>query len=73
MTRVYNSTGKVRDHYVNKFMVEQPGITEGEATELYKQMMRERGSQGGKNSTSRPFRDVPGLGQKAGRLSRKRK
>lgn len=50
---------------VARIMRENPGVEELEAYQMYKQEMRDRGSMGGKKSTSRPFRDTPGLAKRA--------
>lgn len=49
---------------IKQKMIEKLG---GEAK--YKEYMAKLGSKGGKNSTNRPFRDVPGLASKAGKIS----
>ena len=67
MTKRPTTGQSMRDTYIARYMEQNPGITETEAYEMYKQNMRERGSKGGKNTTSRPFADIPGLAQRAAR------
>lgn len=64
---------KRKQTILRKIMAENPGLSEPQAEELYKQRQRDIASKGGKNPNSyRGFRDVE-LAKRAGRISRVRR
>lgn len=61
---------KRKQTILRKIMAENPGLTEPQAEELYKQRQRDIASKGGKNPNSyRGFRDIE-VAKRAGRKSR---
>lgn len=61
---------KRKQTILRKIMAENPGFTEAQAEEAYKQRQRDIASKGGKNPNShRGFRDIE-VAKRAGRISR---
>lgn len=54
-------------------IMEETGMNEQDAYYEYINRMAKRGSRGGKNTTFHGFSHIPGLAQKAGRISRPNK
>lgn len=69
MTRKYTNRGKLKETMIAKYKRANPGISNEEAYDLWREDLRKRGSMGGKKSTG-AFAVVEGLAQRAGRLSR---
>lgn len=72
MTAKYKTTGKLRQTMIAKYKQANPGVSDQEAYDLWREDMRARGSAGGKKSTG-AFAVVPGLAQRAARIARAKK
>lgn len=72
MTGKYTNRGRLRETMIAKYKQANPGISDEEAYNLWREEMKKRGSEGGKKSTG-AFAVVPGLAQRAGKLSRAKK